>query len=662
MKKNKPRLPNYEDFYRINFIATPDYAPNQRQIAFVKSQADKETCSFVQQIILKDLSPGQEQIISAGGNQEKNPQFSPDGKQIAFLSNATGKDQIWICETSTGQCEQLTDLPQSLSNLTWSPDGDYIAFLAKPQREDLREEKQAWVVEDFGYKQDEVMGFAKKEQGHQVWVLDVQEKKHRQLTDGDFNHVMPVWAPDSKSILFVSNRCRDKKEILGMDLFSIPVEGGEIKRLTDDVWVAYYPKPIVPRFTHDGSKIIFGGLKLTGDGLPPTLLYKVDAQGGESVCIFPENDICHEATMFIYNGDSYGGYYETMQISSDDKYAYFISGWHGAGNIFRVTIEGENQVEAFTTGKQHYKSISEPVDGKMVAIKATMTSFSEVVMLNEKTHQETPLTDSNPWMNNVLLSHPDEMWVDTLDGKSRIQGWVFPPQMIEEGKNYPAVLYIHGGPTPFYGYGLTYEHQMLTANGIGLIICNPRGSTGYGPEHAKVPQAFDGTAYMDLLQYVNAAVDHFNWIYPQRLGVTGGSYGGYMTNWIAGHSDIFKAAVTQRGIANNLIQYGSSDLTDGGSTDFESFRDFMTEKIKTSPVAFADKINIPFLILHSTGDMRCPVEQAHQLFVAVKDTHPDLPVRLVLFPDSSHNLLHSERMDLRIAHIKEMVDWFKQYF
>lgn len=164
-----------------------------------------------------------------------------------------------------------------------------------------------------------------------------------------------------------------------------------------------------------------------------------------------------------------------------------------------------------------------------------------------------------------------------------------------------------------------------------------------------------------MLQYINESIDRFDWIDQQKLGVTGGSYGGYMTNWMTGHSKIFKAAVKQRSIANNLIQYGSSDLSDGGSTSFESFLDFMNEKVKTSPVAYADKIDIPFLILHSTGDMRCPVEQAHQLFVAVKDCHPDLPVRMVLFPDSNHNLLHSDRMDLRIAHYKEMIDWFKQY-
>ena len=172
--------------------------------------------------------------------------------------------------------------------------------------------------------------------------------------------------------------------------------------------------------------------------------------------------------------------------------------------------------------------------------------------------------------------------------------------------------------------------------------------------------AYDGTAMYDLLQFVDEAVRTYSWIDGDRLGVTGGSYGGYMTNWLVSHTKRFKAAVTQRSIGNELIQYASSDMA-GSSGEDGDFTDFMKAEIRKSPVAYADRIDIPFLILHSTGDMRCPVEQAHQLYVAVKDTHPDLPVRLVLFPDSNHELTMTGAMELRVAHYGEMVGWFEKY-
>jgi dipeptidyl aminopeptidase/acylaminoacyl peptidase len=164
----------------------------------------------------------------------------------------------------------------------------------------------------------------------------------------------------------------------------------------------------------------------------------------------------------------------------------------------------------------------------------------------------------------------------------------------------------------------------------------------------------------DLLQFTQEAVRAFQWIDGDRLGVTGGSYGGYMTNWITGHSKRFKAAVTQRSIANQAVQYASSDMA-GSSKEFASFQDFLVDAVERSPVAYAEKIDIPLLILHSLQDMRCPVEHAHQLFTAVKDTHPGLAVRMVLFPNNNHGITTGGNMYQRIRHYDEMIGWFVKY-
>jgi dipeptidyl aminopeptidase/acylaminoacyl peptidase len=675
------RTPITQDFYQYKFVSTPDLCAQKDLFAYVIAYAEKGQDRYKQEIIVRDLDGGNTRKISAGGWEELNPRFSPDGNSLMFLSNASRENQVWIADLATGATRRLTNMRYGTSSPHWSPLGDKIAFLSpcppdtgkdllqtpasaeEKAKEASEKKRQPWVVTDFGYKSDPAMGFAKPEGSMHLWVMGINDEKALCLTDGDCSHVMPVWSPDGKTLLFASSRAREKKEFLGMDLFSVPAEGGEIKRLTDAMSIAYYPTPFIPRFTPDGKYIIAGGLVMTGEDLPPTWLFRIPAEGGEAVRIFPDDAPCDGATLFMYNGDGYGKKYETAQVSSDGKYVYFISGWHGCGNIYRVNLEGEPcVVEQVTKNEGYYDSMGAPANGKMICLRGDMQTCSEVWMLDETTHEETRLTENNPWMAEVLLSPMEGLWIDTLDGKSRVQGWVIKPQNAKAGEKYPAVLYIHGGPTPFYGYALSYEHQALAGQGIGVILVNPRGSTGYGVEHARTAQANDGTAYYDLLQFVEEAVKRFDWIDGNRLGVCGGSYGGYRTNWMAGHSKRFKAAASHRSIANDLIEYASSDMAGyASSKSHESFTDFMIDQLKSSPVTYADTIDIPFLILHSTGDMRCPVEHAHQLFTAIKDQHPNLPVRMVLFPKSNHNLTMSGLMYLRIIHYDENINWFKKY-
>lgn len=672
------RSPQTDDYYKIKYVATPDYCPAKDLLAYVVSHAEKT--HYIQRIVLKNLSTGKEEVVSAGGSMETNPRISPDGSKIIFCSNVTGDPQVWMSDLRTGEKQRITSMRYGAAEPIWSPHSDRIAFLAAaPSTDDVKslqfmrdssqveqQEKdrriQPVAIEDYGFKSDENMGFSRDVPPSHIWVIGLEDTQAICLTNLDKKHVMPVWSPDGNFILFASNRERKAHEFIGMDLFTVPAEGGEIKRLTKDIYVAHYPKKIVPRYTPDGKYIVFGAIVPDGEGLPPCYLYRIPSQGGEAVQLFGADAPCDGATRFLYNSTRYGDVYETMQISEDSKYAYFTSGWHGKGNIYRAKIEGTPAVEVVTNGRENVCSLSKPHDGKMIIVKADAVSFEEIYLLDLQTMEAIQLTFHNEWLKEVAISDMDELWIDTLDGNSSVQGWVIKPQQAKAGEQYPAVLYIHGGPTPFYGYSLTYEHQCLAAQGIGVILVNPRGSTAYGIEHGRISQAFDGTAYYDLLQFVGEAVRSFDWIDGNRLGVCGGSYGGYMTNWIAAHSQRFKAAATHRSVVNYLISYASSDMgADGSSKKFASYQEFMLSKLEKSPVTYSDKIDIPFLILHSISDMRCPVEGAHQLYTAVKDQHPDLPVRMVLFPNSNHGLPMSGPMFLRLIHYNENINWFKRY-
>jgi dipeptidyl aminopeptidase/acylaminoacyl peptidase len=480
---------------------------------------------------------------------------------------------------------------------------------------------------------------------------------------------MPTFTPDGKTILFVSNRCQPREESIAMDLFSVPSDGGELTRLTKDCWLAYYPASFQPLVTPDGSSVVFGALSpsLSG-GMPLTHLFLADLREKEenslkTVSLWPKQAPCHEATCFLYNCENMGGRRDGAAISSDGRYLYFVSGWMGAANLYRASLSSPC-IEAVTEDRAAWRSIRRSGTTYLLT-KGDFTSTpqlylaTESMMNGEVPFAPTKLTDTNPWMKELLVS-PSELTVDTLDGESRIHGFVFPPKDAKPGEKYPAVVYIHGGPTPFMGCALTYEHQCITGAGMGLIIMNFRGSSGYGEAHQSMTRAYDGSAMSDILLFTREAARTFDWIDPDRLGVTGGSFGGYMTNWILGHSKVFKAGVTQRSIANELIQYASSDMA-GSSKDYADFSDFMMEKLKASPVSYAEHIDVPFLILHGMQDMRCPVEHAHQLFTAVKETHPENPVRMILFPGMTHSFPMSGPMDLRIAHYDAMIDWFRNY-
>ena len=666
-----------QDYYNLRFLSMADHHEGAGLLAYTVSQGQRGEMDYTRQVVLRHTATGVEEIITAGGKSEQNPLIRPDGGAVAFVSDASGQNQLWVCDLHTGQATQLTHMRHGVRSPIWSPKGDRIAFLSpcatgadvsllqtplsseEQARDAKRRAQSPVVIEDYGYKNEDAMGFAQKETTH-LWVVDAAGGAAIQLTDGDRDHVMPCWAPDGDSLIFVSNRNRPRQESIGMDLFRVSA-AGDIVQLSQDVWIAWYPVAVQPCFTPDGQSIIFGALSPTmAKGMPPTHLYKMPAMGGEAVPLFPEALPCHEASCFIYNCQGLGGFYTTIQPSSCGKYVYFIAGWHGAGNIYRASLEGEPEVVPFIEGQFCFRGLCRPQNGKLVAARGDFEHSIELFEIDEATGVITQITDSNPWLSKKALAPAHALWIDTLDGESRVQGWVIEPQNRQPGGRYPAVLYIHGGPTPFYGYGLTYEYQCLAAAGMAVILCNPRGSGGYGAAHQSMARAFDGGAYHDLLQFTQAAVDAFDWIDGDRLGVCGGSYGGYMTNWMAGHSKRFKAAVSQRSVASFMISYASSDMA-GSSKGFESFRDFMEHELKRSPVAYADKIDIPFLILQSTGDMRTPVEGAHQLYTAVKDTHPDLPVRMVLFPKSNHNLVNSGPMPLRVAHYDETIDWLKKF-
>ncbi|MCD7884402.1 MAG: S9 family peptidase [Lachnospiraceae bacterium] len=619
--------------------------------------------------------------ITAGGHGETNPVFSPDYTKILFLSAVEkAGTQLFVCDLDTESCRQLTTMRFGLMNPIWSPDGKWIAFTSfssgdmdeewLQQIPDPDEEaayareraKEPVVITDFGYKFDG-LGFAQPEV-MQLWVVPSDgSAKARRITSENANFMHAGWAPDSRHILCESNLYCDKEISIAMDVLLIDVDTCVITRVTKDQMVVSYPNPVTPVFTPDGKYIIVGILdypeKPTGT-YPSCSLYRITPDGQEQVRIFEKTEECFDSVQFPYNAGCGRGL-EKMRISSDGCSVLFHSGSFGAGTIWKVPIYGENhRPEKLAGGKAAYNGMGVPHNGKVLVTKTETDRPEAYYLMDEKDGRMELLVQSNEaWLQDVALSRAEDFFFDTLDGESRVHGFALPPQGMEAGKKYPCICYIHGGPHPFYTYGFDLEMQCFAGEGFGVIFCNPRGSSGYGDVHRNQDRAFDGSAYMDILQFVSEACSRFSWIDSDRIGLTGGSYGGYMTNYIATRSNRFRAYITQRSVVNNLIDYASSDMQ-GSSEGYPTFGEFMVHEIEKSPICGMEKVSAPFLILHGMEDYRCPVEGAHQLFVALKDSHAeDFPIKMVLYPHCGHE--QPSDPDQLQHYYRTMADWFHRY-
>lgn len=656
------------------------YAPDQR-LVYATVHYDCIKKKRVNEIFLLDISTKTTRKITAEGIStgmgEGNPMFSPDGKKVLFLSVVPGIGrQLFVTNLETMVTKQITAISTGVLDPRWSSDAHEILFASvgdaeKPEEFYLKEDNQSEmaegpiVIEDFGYKFDGA-GFIKPEHMH-LWIAAVKDGRTRRITEGPYDYMHHTWSPDGKSVICVSARFHSKKDSIASDLIMIEADGSKkMTRLTDKEWTVSYPNPVRPVFTPDGKYIIMGfldgvtsGESVETSGYPPAFLHKVALDGSEDICLMKETKECYDGVQFPYNAFCGRGM-DRVMISSDGEYAYFLSGWNGQAKLFKVNLNGEDHiVTSVLGGKFAIGGIGVPQNGKMLIAKSEPDLPEAYYLLDERTGALELLIQSNKdLLDKVSYSKAEDFWFNTLDGESKVHGWVLPPQNGVPGKKYPCILYIHGGPHPFYTYGFTHEHQCFAGAGYVVICCNPRGSSGYGRVHRNLERATDGSAYMDCLQFVEEACRRYDFIDSERIGVTGGSYGGYMTNYIATHSKRFKAYITQRSVVNELIGYASSDIQ-GESMKYPNFEEFMITSLKNSVISYVERVNAPFLILHGMEDLRTPVEGAHQLFVALKDLHPELPVKMVLYPHVGHDQPSHPKQAMH--YYNEMLIWFGKY-
>jgi dipeptidyl aminopeptidase/acylaminoacyl peptidase len=346
--------------------------------------------------------------------------------------------------------------------------------------------------------------------------------------------------------------------------------------------------------------------------------------------------------------------------SPDSQWIHFIVSNEGNSEIWGIHFRDRkprpvvNRRGAVLYYNMHFPS------GSVFATFSDPHTPGEVYFLSMRdTQQARHLTSFNEWLKERTLAVPEEFWFYGK-GRHRLQGWILPARRPANSKG-PAILYIHGGPAAQYGRVYFHEFQFLAARGYTVLYCNPRGGTGYSEKHmAAIHNAWGTIDYADLMAFVDEALKHRPAIDRRRLGVAGGSYGGYMTNWIIGHTNRFAAAVTQRSVSNLMSFCGSSDFGYAWHRIWRkpTWRD-PAHFLKMSPILYVDAMRTPTLIEHQEHDHRCPIEQAEQLFAALKTRK--IPTEFHRYPDESHGMSRGGRPDRRIERLERIASWFDSW-
>ncbi len=668
MPDEKTRRITAEDLYRFQLISEPQISPNGEVAVFCLHRVDQETEKKYANLWIVPTSGGVAQQFTQGDQADTRPRFSPDGSQIAFLSNREDEkqSQIYVVPVRGGEARRLTDLKGTIEAFEWSPDGEclLLQFREKDpeqvEREKDEKKKELGVVcrhiTRVFFKEDAV-GFLPKARWH-LLTVDVSTGKTRQLTEGDVHdELQPAWSPDGIEVAFCSNRTEHPDlDPDAIDLYVISAQGGEMRKIPTPEGPKWNPS-----FSPDGAWLAYYGHEGKAQDWKQTRLWAVPADGkGEARSLTQD----HDFNVSSWTINDMGSLPQVPPMwSKDGKTIYFQVAHHGNTVLKSVSLEGEapqvndviaeeGVVGAFTFDRD---------EKKLVYFHADMKDPGQVWLREMTTGRSQVLTHVNEdLLLKIDLGEIEEVWFKGTAGND-LQGWILRPPGFDPSKAYPAILEIHGGPQVQYGNFFMHEFYFLAAQDYVVVFCNPRGGQGYGEEHCKAIDNNWGTAdYEDLMAWTDF-VEAKPYVDKNRMGVTGGSYGGYMTNWIIGHTDRFKAAVTQRSVSNLVSMYGSSDFNWAFQYEFGNVPPWENPDNywRQSPMKYIAKATTPTLVIHSEQDYRCDIEQGEQIFVALKRLGVD--TEMVRFPDEPHGLSRQGRTDRRIARLKHILRWFDRY-
>jgi dipeptidyl aminopeptidase/acylaminoacyl peptidase len=631
----------FDDLGRIRGISDVELSPDGAQLVYVRGTTDFAADRTMTEMVLVSVATGESRVIAQG----RAPRWSPDGRWIAYRGRSAGGPGIVLYDLATGASRGLVDLHETDHFLgrvdkghAWSPDGKWIAYIGTEPTPSTGTEEGIRVFERILYKTR--TGFSDNRTSH-IWVVPVKGGEPRMLTSGEYDEHSLSWSPDSKQIVFASNRSSDPDNDHSDDLWTVELASGEVSRLTETVETEYSPA-----WSPDGRWIAYRGnvrpRNTKDSSAEDSQLFLLGLSDGSSRSLTAAFERRVGALSWDPRGDA-------LYLTAPD---------HGATHLYRVDSSG-GEVRPVTSGAVQVRSFSLDAKGRTLAwIQSSVTQPPEVWVARSDGSRARQLTrEHEGLLRDVALQDADSIWFTSFDG-TPVQGWIMRPAEVSEGGRVPMILSVHGGPHGMYGWGFSDQFQLLTTAGYAVLFINPRGSTGYG-------QAFtDGSVlnwgggdYQDLMAGMDHALARFPWLDADRLGVIGGSYGGFMTNWIVTQTDRFRGAVARASVSNLISFYGTSIYPDLIEVEFngEPWNNWAL-LWQWSPLAHVHRATTPTLLLHGENDNDVPFSQGEEMFIALKKL--GVETALVRYPGEGHGIQRPvHRLDMH----RRTLDWFDRY-
>ncbi|MCI0799583.1 MAG: S9 family peptidase [Chloroflexi bacterium] len=640
-----------EHVYHLRTVADPALSPDGSRLAYTQSWVDQESLDSRSRIMVLETASGLASEFTQGV-KDTAAKYSPDGRQLAFLRpDGSGKRQVWVMGATGGEARPLAAVPSGVVDFAWSPDSQRLVLCADVEPDNPAPQSnpqglpQVRVVRRIRYRYD-TLGWRGDSHFH-LFIADANGDTSRQITHGDWDDLAPVWSPDGAYIAFLSGR-RDDRDLRSLtEAYVVPAEGGEpvlrSQGLSDVGAVAWSP---------DGRRLAaIGSEEDLGLVLWQAWLYVLEP--GESPRRLTDDGIKPYLSFPAITRPP------DLRWTSEDK-ILFLGEQRGESFLFEAPIS-EGPARAVSGGGGQSTSLTlDQAARKAVVLASSPSTPGDLHGIDLQSHASTQLTDLNA---AYLAGHPAaamEKFSFQRDGWE-IECRLWFPAEFDPSRQYPLVLDIHGGPNGAFYDSFVPLQQVLATAGHLVLAVNPRGSSTYGNDFMlAVLKDWGGEDYQDLMAAVDL-VSERPYVDTSRLGVHGYSYGGYMTSWIAGHTDRFRAAVAGAPCIDLFSMYGTSDIgVSFGEVQWGgSLVDAATELIKHSPITYASNVTAPVLLLHGEADARCPIGQSEEYFVVLKRLGKE--VELVRFPDCSHAFPRIGHPKMRQEYMRRTLGWFQKY-
>ncbi len=645
----------FDDMMAIKRVADAQLSPDGQTVAFSLTVINHAANTRTSDLWLVAASGGPLRHLTTHPASDSRARWSPDGKKVAFLSTRDGSPQIWIIDVGGGEARRLTNLSTGAEGVIWSPTGEHLAFVSlvypdcstdecnRTREEDrARNPVKARVIDRLLYRQWNAWKDGKR---RHLFLVSLADGQVRDLTPGDAD-VPPfslggpddyAFSPDGREICFVRKESQREALSTNSDLWVVPVTGGEPRRITTNAG-----QDASPLYSPDGRYIAYRAQERAGFESDRWQLMLYDRRSGAVTSLSQALD--RPVEEFLWSPDS--------------RKIYFTTSDEGSGPISVISLTDRRIEKIVATGVNEGLQIT-PDGQTLIFTRQTVSQPAEIFRVHTDGRGLAPVTRINDdRVARIAWGRVASVWYTGAEG-TRIQAWVITPPDFDPTKKYPMLVLIHGGPQSAWAdlFHYRWNGQLFAAAGYVVFMPNPRGSVGFGQKFTdEISGDWGGKVYEDVMKGLDYMIG-LGYVDGQRVGAAGGSYGGYLVNWIAGHTDRFKALVSHAGVFNLTSMYGTTEELWFPEWEFRGTPWTNRELYERwSPHAFVKNFKTPTLVVHGELDYRVPVGEGLQMFTALQ--RMGVPSKLLYFPDEGHWVLKPKNSELWY---RTVIEWLDTY-